>query len=224
MKAPIRAIHQIEITSHCNLACRYCIHKKMPRPKQHMDRPVFERALELAARCVRDYRQNELNLAGTGESTMHPDIIEWVGMARKAVGRSCRLVFATNGVSMTDEIAEGIAPYGPDVYVSMHRPEVAKHARDRLMKLGILAGVSSDPTEATVNWAGQVKGYEVTAAPTPCPWIPGGWVIVLSDGRLSTCCFDGDGSGVVGTVWDDIDTLSVQPYKLCETCHQTLPG
>jgi hypothetical protein len=48
-----------------------------------------------------------------------------------------------------------------------------------------------------------------------------GWGFVLADGRISTCCFDGSGIGVFGSVDDKPETLSTKPYKLCESCNQT---
>jgi hypothetical protein len=48
----------------------------------------------------------------------------------------------------------------------------------------------------------------------------------MSDGRLSTCSFDGKGEESFGSVFDDLDTLHTSPYTLCMTCDQRLeiPG
>ena len=68
---PIRAIHQIEMTSRCNLRCRYCAHPTMARVKADMDDATFAKALLWA----RQLPSHELNLAGIGESTMHPEFV-----------------------------------------------------------------------------------------------------------------------------------------------------
>jgi len=43
-------------------------------------------------------------------------------------------------------------------------------------------------------------------------------VFVMADGRVSRCCFDGQASGVMGTVWDDFPAETA-PYDLCAKCH-----
>lgn len=218
---PLRAIHQIEMTSRCNLRCKYCVHPKMPRDKLDMDLATYERSLSLASMCVRKYGQNQLNLAGIGESTMHPNFVEWVHKARAAVGWDCHLVITTNGLLVTDDMVREIEPARPAFFVSLHRPEKAGLAVEILKKYGLLVGVSADPSVAAVDWAGQVQ-WHVSAKPGLCAWVKFGRAFVLADGRLSACCFDGDGSGAFGTVFDDFDGLETRPYKLCKACHLDL--
>lgn len=52
MMTPITALHQVEITSRCNLKCRYCAHPKMPRAKADMSEETFEATLKWAKRFV----------------------------------------------------------------------------------------------------------------------------------------------------------------------------
>jgi len=70
----IQAIHQIEITSRCNLRCKYCVHPKMVREKGDMDRETYIKSLEWSAHFHKLNNQEELNLAGIGESTMHTNL------------------------------------------------------------------------------------------------------------------------------------------------------
>ncbi len=216
---PLQQIHQIEITSRCNLRCRYCVHPTMKRAKEDMDVLVFERAIELARRFKRKGTQGSLNLAGIGESTMHPKFVDFVAHAREVLGEDQDLVLATNGVSVTDDLARALRPFRPRVFVSLHRPEKAGPAVEMFKRAGLLAGVSADPSVAATDWAGQIK-WHVSAPRTPCPWVRQGWGIVLSDGRITRCSFDGTGVGVLGHVSDDPDTLTTSPYSLCSTCHQ----
>lgn len=44
----LTAIHQIEITSRCNLRCRYCVHPHMGRVKEDMEPATFAKALNIA--------------------------------------------------------------------------------------------------------------------------------------------------------------------------------
>lgn len=219
MKVLARSIHQIEITSRCNLACRYCPHPKMTRPKIDMTREIFMRALHWAARLPGDSNR-ELNLAGTGESTLHPDFVDFVHLAREAMPDHIRLVLATNGLTMTKDLARALAPTGVRVFVSLHRPERAGPAIEILKEFGLYEGASNDPAQASVNWAGQVKWHVSTPLKgSPCPWIRNGWLIVLSDGRITRCSFDNRLDETIGTIWDDIGAMETSPYSLCKDCH-----
>lgn len=234
---PVTSIHQIEITSRCNLKCPYCPHHGMPtatRPKIDMAEATFRRTLAWVAYYRNQGTQGELNLAGIGESTMHPQFIEWLPLAREAIGPNAKLVMATNGLLFTEEIARAAVKSNLRVSVSLHRPEKAGLAIAVANKYGVLEGVSADPSINPNDWAGQV---DWTPAKTnqnrlACPWIRSGWVFVLSDGRISRCCLDADGSGVFADVQDPIPgdvphhahkgELLTSPWKLCATCYQDI--
>lgn len=213
---PIRTIHQIEMTSRCNLRCRYCVHPTMARAKQDMDEATYAKTLQWARRLP----GRELNLAGIGESTMHPQFVRNVFLAREAVGNHVDLILATNGLLMTPELALEIAPTRIKVWVSLHRPEKAGPAVEALKAAGIIAGVSADSSIEAVNWAGQVKWHVSTRqAGQPCPWVIPGRVFVLADGRVARCCFDATADDVIGHVDDDLTQLETAPYRLCAACH-----
>ena len=204
MSLPIRSVHQIEITSRCNLACRYCAHPKMKRAKMDMDDVTFERSLHWAAHFVRAGTQRELNLAGIGESTMHPHFMDYVKQAREAVGKGCRLVLATNGILVDEELVEHLALYDVHTWVSLHRPEKAGPAIELLKKYKILHGVSADPSVAAIDWAGQVKWHVSAPEGGDCFWTQDARVFVLADGRVTRCCFDAEGKGVLGYVDENL--------------------
>jgi hypothetical protein len=213
---PIRTIHQIEMTSRCNLRCRYCVHPTMGRAKQDMDDATYAKALLWAQRLPGP----ELNLAGIGESTMHPEFVRNVFIAREAVGENVKLILATNGLLMTRELAFALAPSRIRVWVSLHRPEKAGPAIEHLKAAGILVGVSADSSVDAVNWAGQVNWFVSTQQKgQPCPWVQPGRVFILSDGRVARCCFDATADDVIGTVDDDLTELQTAPYRLCASCH-----
>src|SRR4051812_43206405 len=117
MQFPIRSLHQIEMTSRCNLRCRYCAHPKMPRAKMDMSAEHYALSLGWAKIYVQRGTQRELNLAGIGESTMHPDFVRNVHLAREAVGWKCRIVVTTNGVAVNEDMVKAIAPAKPAVFV-----------------------------------------------------------------------------------------------------------
>jgi hypothetical protein len=212
----VKQIHQVELTSNCNLACKYCAHKTMARPKMDMSEEVFRRVLELVKQTP---GQHELNLAGIGESTLHPRFEEFVSLAHRELP-GVQLVLATNGIIASETLANTMRKNRVKVFVSLHRPERASKAIQFYRKSSTLAGVSADPSIAAVDWAGQIA-WHVSAAPTECMWLREGYAIVWSDGRVGTCSFDGQGDdGTIGTVWQDPAEWNHKPYKLCETCHQ----
>lgn len=218
---PIRVIHQIEITSRCNLRCRYCPSPHLERPKQDMDEPTFRLALDWAKRFALEARRPfDLNLAGIGESTIHPDFLAYLALAREVMGRGTRLILATNGVNMTEALAQAMAPYSPTVFVSLHRPEKAGPAVEMLKRAGLLAGVSNDPSLAATDWAGQVKWHTSVPARRPCRWVQGGEVIVHADGWVSRCAYDASGVGRICRITDDLTRFRTTAYNLCRTCDQ----
>lgn len=229
---PLRDIHQIELTTVCNLRCRYCPSPKLDKPrgqggsgraKVHMEWSVFEQALELVKHFVRKGTQTELSLTGIGESLLHPRFPEMVGAARGAIGWDRPLVVTTNGVDFTDELAAQLKHYRPMVFVSLHRPEMAGPAIEAAKKHGILSGTNASAATSAFNWAGQVK-WHVSAPRITCDYLKQGWGVVLVDGRVTTCCLDATGDGAFGTVWDDPQTLRLKPFSLCGTCHMRVPG
>lgn len=219
---PVLQIHQIEITSKCNLRCKYCVHPKMKRTKQHMDLETYKKALALAKYCVEHNAQKELNLCGIGESTMHPDFIEYMRLAREAMP-TVVLVIASNGVKLKEEQVIAMKKYGMKLFISMHRPEVAGPAIELGRKHGVINGVSADPSVSAIDWAGQVDWHVSVENHSPCPWIGNQMVMVTAEGDLVSCCLDGDGLSALGTVNSDLNELEVTPYSLCSACHHTIP-
>ncbi len=217
---PVTSLHQIEIESRCNLRCSYCPSPHLGRPKVSMSEAHYLRALEWARHFIRLGTQRELNLAGIGESTMHPDFVRFVHLAREAVGEDVRLIFATNGILASEEMVKALVSARPAVFVSLHRPEKAGPAVDMYQRYGLLAGVSADPSLNRNDWAGQVAITNSDGPGIPCPWIRGGWVMAMADGRITACCLDASGKGVVGHVDDQPGSFGTKPYELCASCYQ----
>jgi hypothetical protein len=217
---PLQRLHQIEMTSHCNLKCVYCASPKLKRPKMHMKWEVFQRAIGWVRWFMEQHGQSEVNLAGIGESTMHPQFIDLLKYARMELGPDIDIVLATNGKLMTDALAQAMKPWNPTVFVSLHQPVLAGPAVECLKRAGLLAGVSNDPSIAATNWAGQVKWHNSAAPNRKCPWVVQGKTMVMADGRLTTCSLDASGVGVIGHINDDLTKIQTKPYSLCRTCDQ----
>lgn len=226
---PIASIHQIEVTTHCNLRCKYCPYPKQEQlrnqAKMHMEWFVFERAMKWAQRL--NGNRDELSLTGIGEALMHPEFVRMLAYAREKLPEN-PLVFSTNGILLSDELCREIAPYRPMIFVSLHRPEKAGHAIEAARRHGLLAGYNPSPATSAFDWAGQVDWF-VSAPATPCEYLRSGWAVVLVDGRITTCCLDASAKGVVGHVDDPIESLSragtgLKPFELCASCHMTIPN
>lgn len=233
----VKALHQIEITSRCNLRCVYCPSPTLGRPKMDISDTDFKAALWHVRHHVVNDGQRELNLAGIGESTLHHGFTTYVRWARESVGPDVKLIFATNGVLPTDwfagagldysercaKLAEALAPWKPEVWVSLHRPEKAALAARAYADAGILGGYSADPSVNSMDWAGQVKWpVRKSEHKMPCQWIREGKAFALADGRVSVCCYDATGQGVIGTVHDAPGTISTAPWNLCASCDQEI--
>lgn len=223
MKLLVCRLHQIEVTSHCNLRCVYCTSPNLQRPKLHMTEEHFRRALEYAKYFAQEHGQHELNLCGIGESTLHPQFPDFVRLAREAVGPSVSLVLATNGLLFDEALAEKLQPYNLKVWVSMHRPEKARGAILAARKYGMLQAASMDPVVASINWAGQVDWPVTLKQQRECNWLSNSMMMAMADGRLTTCCLDSSGIGVIGHLDDEIGSHYTQPYELCKTCDQRVP-
>lgn len=227
---PVRQIHQLELSSRCNLKCKYCVHfPELPRPKEDMSEDTFRASLDLIRFYVRQGTQTELSLTGIGEAMLHDRFVEYATRAREVVGEHRQLVITTNGLLLTEQMAAAIAPLKPLVFISLHRPEKAGLAIEIAKRYGILAGVNASFATSAFDWAGTMKDRWFVSAPKiPCEYLKSGWAVILVDGRVSTCCLDADGSSTVGMVTDDPETLMLKPWKSkkgagCETCHMSVP-
>jgi hypothetical protein len=228
---PLTAIHQIEVSTHCNLRCVYCPSKDLHKPQfrgvpaQHMSLDTFARALEWCKHFDAQGGQGELSLTGIGETLLHPQWTDLVILAREALP-DCYINFSTNGLLLDDAACEHLANYDVQVYVSLHRPEKAGRALERAKRYGIIEDVNGSAAISAFDWAGQVDWF-VSAPADRCEWLYAGWGNVLVDGRISTCCLDAAAKGVVGHVDDDpAEGAFVKPFSLCGPCHMQIvePG
>lgn len=219
---PVREIHEIELSSRCSLACRYCPHPKLERPKADMSWETFERTLEHVAYYVRQGTQGEVSLTGIGEAILHPRFIEAIFRVRETIGRQ-NIVLATNGVDMTPEIAEALAQLRVITFVSTHRPEKAGPAWEMLKKAGAIGGLNTAFVDSSIDWAGQVK-WHASAPSHDCTYLAAGWAVVRQDGSINACCMDAHSKHKLATVWDEPGSLMTRPIGLCSNCHLKVPA
>lgn len=217
----IREIHEIELTSRCSLACVYCPHPNLQRPKADMVWSTFERTMEHVAYLCRQGTQGEVSLTGLGEAILYPRFIEAMWAVRKTIGDRA-MVLSTNGVDMTPEIARELAAAEVGVYVSLHRPEVATPALRMLIEAGCQTATNVGFVDSSLDWAGQVK-WHVSAPRVHCGYLTKAWAVVRQDGSIDACCMDAHDLYPIGSVWDDFGTLKTYVTKLCASCNFSPP-
>lgn len=218
---PVTEIHEIELSSMCNLACTYCPHPTLKRAKAHMEWLVFERTLEHVRYYVRKGTQRELSLTGIGEAILHPRFVEMMHLSRSVMG-DLPVIVATNGVAMTKELAQEFRKAKVAVYVSLHRPEVAGTALNMLDDAMVMRGSNHAFVDSSLDWAGQVD-WHVSAPRAMCGYLSKGWAVVRQDGSIDACCMDAHGLYPIASVWDPPGSLMTHAIDLCKNCNLHVP-
>jgi len=232
MTKTLQTITTIELSSRCDMNCRYCIQSQLRvssrRKPGIMCNGAFERSLVVLNRLVSRGTQAEVNLNGNGESLLDPDLVERVARVKKIMGDRV-VMFCTNGKALTLDITKKLIDAGLDqLHLSIHSPYHSRRALDMLRPLTdkIKVVVNPGPITASHNWAGQLPiEDQVKHLPSlDCDPLIEGRGYISSEGFISPCCYDFDLHGVYTSVWDD-DVLEreVKPYSLCDTCHQKIP-
>ena len=222
----LKTITTIELSSRCNLACKYCVNrlfKMFGRTPANMSDSVFERALDLLARLVRRGTQREVWLNGNGESLLDPHIAERMAAVMKVAGPD-RVGLCTNGLLLDLGTARRLRYAGLQrIDISPHSPYDARKAVDACLEAGLNVLVNPGAIVRSHNWAGQLEPEHSVKIrfDLPCEPLAEGRGYVDSEGRMVPCCYDFRGLGAFGTVFDyDILEREIRPFALCETCHQ----
>lgn len=219
----LRELHEIELSSRCNLACKYCPHPVLERPKEDMSFETFWATLDLLRHFVRAGTQTEVSLTGIGEALLHPSFEMMLWHVRHAIGLRRPLVLATNGIAVTPEVARMLFEADVRVYVSLHRPELAKPAIDLLLNANVRVGTNHAFASDAIDWAGQVPVNAPMMAKRPCDYLRKGWGVVRVDGRITTCCMDAHTKHSFGSVFDEPRTLYLKTHALCNACNLSIP-
>lgn len=216
---PITTIHEIELSSRCNLACVYCPSPTMKRAKEDMQWETYLQALRVVKHYVDIGTQGELALTGVGEALLHPRFAEAVLLARETIGPNRELTFSTNGILLTQELLEELLPAMPIIYVSLHRPEVAAPAMQLAQHTGFKTGHNYAFATSALDWAGQVDWQVSAPKDIVCEYLRSGWAVIRADGTVGACCWDAESAiSKLGTVFDDPSTLVTAPHAACNNC------
>lgn len=222
VRVPVRELHEIEFSSRCNLACRYCPHPKMVRAKADMTRETFDRAMAHLQHLIDAGSQGEVSLTGIGEAILHPEFVPWLHIVRQVIGPKRRITVATNGVAMTRELAVEMFKADATVYISTHRPEKAGPAVEMVKEAGCNWGTNTAFVDDAIDWAGQVP-WHVSAGTHLCSYLEKRWVAIRQDGSVNTCCMDAESLHPIGSVYDAIGSLHIRTTPVCEGCHLVAP-
>jgi hypothetical protein len=178
--------------------------------------PTLEMAIEHIRFFEHRGSQGEIALTGVGEPLLHPRIEEIVWRLRDAFP-DLPILLSTNGLLLREEQARLLAEQRIGVYVSLHRPEVGTPAVEVAKRHGILLGANVGFAVSATDWAGRVQWY-VSHEKQPCTYLRDGRAVVLVDGHISTCCWDGHAESIIGHVADPVGCWLTEPKPLCETC------
>ena len=98
----------IELTNACNLRCPKCARVSLKRPIGFLDAALYSKILG----DIRDSGQmTEIALSGSGETILHPQLVEFVTMAR-AVPNIGVIGFSSSMVEMTPDLSERLLTAG----------------------------------------------------------------------------------------------------------------
>lgn len=213
----VASFHTLEITSRCNLRCHYCPQPKMLRDKKDMSREIFDRVLY----WLEKFQQPDLHMHNFGESTLHPDLVEYVRDVKRFVPF---VGLSSNGVGVKRELIVDLKKAGlSKLSISVHRPEAAQWTVEMCRDVGLPYDIASGAILNTHNWAGQVDAPVTMDVPFECHFLREQRAVVLSDGSVAACCIDAEGTSVHSTIWDDLTTVDHRPFPLCVNCHHIVP-
>lgn len=217
IRSVIRSVHQIELSSRCNLRCKYCPHPKLQREKTDMDWKTFEAAIV----WTKSLGGEELSFTGMGEAVMHPEFPAMLRYARRELPGK-KFLLSSNGVDVSAGALRAIKDTDTDLYLSPHRPEVLGDLLKRCGELKIVPYINQSLVAAGFDWAGQVD-WPNLAPVEGCQYLMNGAAVVLQNGDIVNCCFDAHGLYPVGNVLDDILPKYFTPMAICEGCHFVIP-
>lgn len=95
----------VEITTHCQLKCRFCARTKAGITGKHMTLGDFKKILTLLPHAYR------ITLVGLGEPLLHPEIIDFIKTAKSG---KRRVALVTNAMELDRTMAEQLLHAGLD--------------------------------------------------------------------------------------------------------------
>ena len=218
----MKRIVQIEFTNNCNRCCLYCGQTNMKRERGFISKETLSRCIYV----LKALKQEVVGINHYGESLMHPDVVELIETL------NCNGIIPwiyTNGDFLSDELIHKLSK------LKLTSLTISGHAeKERRIELfqkcsakGIISYWQGDVNDGASNLAGQVDFDSASDKFSPplkepmihCRFLAEQNAIVLFNGDLVPCCFDYDGIGIFGSIYDN-NVLDKSPVanKLCQTC------
>ena len=211
-------IYQIEVSNICSLQCVYCPHPTQKRIKGLMNFDTFKKCIDL---YKFSNNKSSLRLHNFGEVLLHRQLPNFV---KYADDHGIKCSFFTNGLSINKkpfsrEFWQNLADHGLEtVDFSPHELSVEKFEKitDGVIKIG---RVYNPRKRALGTWAGQTGQTEIPVS-VPCLFQRMDALVILWNGRVSSCCLDVEGQ-IKELSIDDLlrsKTYQFERIPLCNTC------
>lgn len=116
---------QVEITGYCNMHCQHC--RAAAEPDIHMSATSFQKILDFSAANSENISRFALTISG-GEPFLHPQLIDFVKMTKKAGIEDA--IITTNGSVVSDKMLRDLDRIGMrnlGIQVSVDSTDPLKH-------------------------------------------------------------------------------------------------
>lgn len=213
-------IYQIEVSSLCNLSCDYCPHKKMNRKKENMTYETFKKVIELTKIC----NQDRLYLHNMGEPLLNKQLAKFI---KYACDNNITCTFFTNGIHLNKHKIMELYNVGlRELSISEHVKGTSSKIKMMIKELGLedkLVFEDVYDTKKQHNWAMQTGNESDNhfESEGDCIFKRKNSFVILSDGRIASCCIDYEGVSSYLTI-DDLlkeKTYKFKSFSLCENCN-----
>lgn len=231
-------IYQLETTNYCSANCDYCPHRKMTRAKGYVSMDTVQKV----AKHCENVGQKYIALHHMGEPLLHAQIGDIITTFR-AYG--VKTEFSTNGKLLAKKglqvLTAGVGLIRIAVDYFYNTPGYIEEIKQFLINakpypntkihLHTIVNNALDPfkefeseqvqleVKALDNWAGEVEGESQLDPSNQCYFQDYNYVVVLWDGRISTCCLDYDGKHTLGKI-DHIMDITNRPFPICKNCNK----
>lgn len=121
-------IEDVAINSKCEAGCRYCYVSAVKSGSNFEN--IIDKAKEVWGSLEMNQRPFQIAIGGAGESTLHPQWIDFVKTVREL---GILPNYTTNGMHLTDEILDATEKYCGGVAVSWH-PHIEKFFHSSIEK------------------------------------------------------------------------------------------
>ena len=221
----MKRIVQIEMTNFCNRQCTYCGNPTMARKKGYVSDEVIDRSIWLLKQIG---QTKDVGLHHFGESTLHPKLVNYISKFNE---NGITPFLNTNGDFLTDKLINKLASVQlSSLIISGHMERSKRIETWQRCVDGGVANVfwQTDMTEEArlTTMGGQVPISEaamgapaLTNPMVQCGFLRKEMGVILWNGDITACCFDYEGYGVFGNIFDE-NVLDLKPriFKVCATC------